>query len=1501
MNPETETAKTNPTHETKKKGWLRRWLKISAILTGGLVLLMTLVIYLIPTGWIKDIIRSQVKSQTGRECSIGDVQLSIFGRVSVFDFRIHEPGTTKKNLLSAQTLELTIRLMELLKKKLVINSLLLDNTRVTIIRNKDGTFNFTDILDRFTRSRPPQSSPRFCAGQAGGSGFIFRMNSGIISNSTVRFYDRAANIQADLALKHIHLSFSDINRMIQISGTVFPATTKTIGKLRFSGNLDLLEHNAFAPGNSELKLNISAVDIPEILRSAGLKNTVNLPDGKAKADINLVMKGMKLDTVLSASIQSVKLQHTALSQKPVAVPDLKIDLDATADLEKMTGNIQKLSLESSLFKSTLQANGSTELSAPATVAASLTADLKEILTFLPREKQFDYLPRNLQGQLTLNTTLKNGPSGLTSEILLTSSGLRIPDGLAVPSADLNVSGRFAYESEKDTVRINELNVDTTLASLKAAGNATGLFSDSPLTASVKLTARTRLETVCETLQIMPITGEPKLTADLTWSETRPDRVYVNSHLQCPALHTPILAFLNIKKPFTGTTLTANLSYALSSGTASFQKLALRSQLLDLDGNGSITLDKETAAALTYDARIKTDKIKDISKGAIPGFLDRIRCTGQADFQKNRLTLQKTSIRSKLKGKKGTYPFVLLHDLSVDMVKGNTFSITKTSLDINDTLGLTINGKGTNLLETDQTTGTFSVKAHGTTGKIKDMAADVLPVIPIVCAMVPVPETLPASADFTIGGHISKTASVLKTDFVVKLKNLLVASGKQKIKEPQADIRTALTYNLKDSAVDISTFTLSTKSTDIRANGALSLRLNKNSGYEIKKNTLIRTQLNLAKLKPLLPPGTDLKTTGSITAEIRPSGGMTNPSVRLSGTLQKFKGMGNDFPFAPVILPKCSFSADTAVAMGKTLESVHIRNLKIIGGGIDLRLKGKARMKKTPWKTREFYFDKGTALTGTTDLMRASKSFPALIPKKWTLKGETTVHTDVSGWLSAVTLKLRADLKKFQLATKDIGPRPLVLPDTQLTLNTTYRMGTARKTKPALEVTQLQAASSLGTLSASGICRKLDFDKNIIRFGKGSAFKLNAKLNGKNLKQTIPAAILPIPAEADFNNLGASGTLAAEHFNYAKFGQTGQNDPYLIFKSIQLSKGKLTLDSMDYGKYPIRNLNAGLRIDKGVFYLSNARLQVWGDIMADGNIDFNHAKPRARFVKASVSDLPLGKALKTQTRYGKFLSGSFTSPNPNRKDAQIVTWQGLEYEDFVKTLTVTNGSLVAKDCMIKNSFLSKGLVKINDTVNSVLSKVGGNQQRFPAVPALTRAKTITGRYSVKNGLIRVNDLYVQGTNIPDYYADGTLSIDGKINLKLYCAGDIIRHFPVKLIANSLVSRFTSPAATRKFSSTLSKSLRKKSREKKLFFELKGSASSPSVKADKLSAVLLKEIGKAVGLAVLEDQKSKITDKLGDQGKKVIKDIIKKDDKKNLDIDKKKKDIEDKVNDLFKKLF
>lgn len=1500
MTPENE-PETLP-EKKQKKSRLRRWLKISAVLTTGLLLLLALAVYLIPTGWIKDIIRSQVKSQTGRECSIGDVQLSIFGRVSVSDLRIHAAASAKKDLLCAQSLELTVRFMELLKKKLVINSLLLEKAEVNITRNKDGTFNFTDILDRFARSRTRKNPPHTCAGPAGTSGFIFRVNSGIISNSKIRFNDRTTDMQTDLTIDRINLSFADINKQIQVSGTVTPQAAKPLCELRFTGSLDLLENNAFAPGSSRLKLTVTAADIPEILKTTGLNTTVNLPSGKARADINLDMKGMKLDTVLSGSVQSVQLKHSSLSRNPVAIPELKINMAATADLENMTGTIQRLFLQSALFECTLRGNGGTSPSASSELVASMTADLKEISAFLANEKRFRFIPSQIQGKLTVNTSLKNGPAGLRSETIITGSGLRIPDGLPVPAANLNLSGLVSYTTQNDTVVIKELTVGSDLATLNAHGTVKGILSDVPLAASVNLSASSNLEKVCASLKRMPVTGTPELTADLNWSETKPDRLSLQCGLRFRSLYAPILKLFGIRKPFTGTTLTANADYVLSSGTASFKKLAMRSQLLDLDASGTVSLDPETEtdASLTYDVRIKADQIKQIMNGELPGLQNRIHCTGRAELQQNRLALQTTSIRTRLSGKKGAYPIALVHDLSVDMGKRKTFSLTKTSMDIKNTFGFTISGKGTNLLDTDRMTGTFSVKTHGKIEQIRSVAADILPAIPIINTMVSIPETLPVSADFTAGGRIIKTDSGLKTDLTMKLKNLLATYGKQKIRVPQADIRTALTYNLTNSAVDISTFTLATESTDIRANGALSLRLNKSGAYELRKNTIVRTRLNLAGLKPLLPPGTDLKTTGRITAEIRPSGGLNHPTVRVSGTLDKFKGNGTDFPFAPVILPKCSFSADTTVAMGKTLESIHIRNLKINGGGLDLQLKGKARMKKTPWKAREFYFDKGTSLTGTTDFARASRSFPALIPKEWTLNGTTNIHTDVSGWLSAVTLKLRADLKKFQLASRDIGPKPLKLPKTTVTLNSTFRMGNARKKKPALEINTLDIASSLGRLSASGTCRKLDFDKNIIRFGKGSGFKLNAKLNGRKLKKNIPAAVLPIPAEADFNNLTASGTLAAEHFDYSKFGKAGKGDPYLIFKSIQLSNGKLTLDSMDYGKYPIRNLTAGLRIHKGFFHLSNARLKVWGDILADGHFDFNHAKPRAKFVKASVSDLPLGKALKTQTRYGKFLSGSFTCPNPNRKDVQIVTWQGLEYEDFVKTLTVTNGSLVARNCIIKNSFLSKGLVKINDTVNSVLSKVGGNQQRFPAVPALTRAKTITGRYSVNNGLIRVNDLYIQGTNIPDYYMDGTIRIDGKLNLKAYMAGNIIRHIPVNLIAKGLSNRLVSPAASKKFSDRLNTSLRKKSRERKLFFEIKGDASSPSVNAGKLVGTLTAEITRAVALALAHDQAEKLKDKLGNKGKKVVEDII-NDDKNKKNIGEKKKEIEKKVEDLFKDLF
>ncbi len=93
---------------------------------------------------IKSLVIPQAEKALGRSVSIGAIDVGIFSGITISDFAVKEKDQ-KTDFIQTEKFVLSYDLVPLLKKKLIVNELLLENPSVNIIRGKDGEFNFNSI------------------------------------------------------------------------------------------------------------------------------------------------------------------------------------------------------------------------------------------------------------------------------------------------------------------------------------------------------------------------------------------------------------------------------------------------------------------------------------------------------------------------------------------------------------------------------------------------------------------------------------------------------------------------------------------------------------------------------------------------------------------------------------------------------------------------------------------------------------------------------------------------------------------------------------------------------------------------------------------------------------------------------------------------------------------------------------------------------------------------------------------------------------------------------------------------------------------------------------------------------------------------------------------------------------------------------------------------------------------------------------------------------------
>ncbi len=144
---------------------------------------------------LKALLVPRIEQVTGRGVNIGSIQVSLFRGIVVKGLSIRGKSG-EGDFLSARSLVLDYRLLPLLKKELIIEKLELESPSVRIEKKKDGTYNFSDILDTFNKREEAERTGG--TGQAGGPGFLVAADSLHIVDARLEYRDDQTGLDASV-------------------------------------------------------------------------------------------------------------------------------------------------------------------------------------------------------------------------------------------------------------------------------------------------------------------------------------------------------------------------------------------------------------------------------------------------------------------------------------------------------------------------------------------------------------------------------------------------------------------------------------------------------------------------------------------------------------------------------------------------------------------------------------------------------------------------------------------------------------------------------------------------------------------------------------------------------------------------------------------------------------------------------------------------------------------------------------------------------------------------------------------------------------------------------------------------------------------------------------------------------------------------------------------------------------------------------------------------------
>ncbi len=292
--------------EGKKKR--SRLLKKAALWVVGLFVLFSLIGFFVVPPIAKSILLKQVSAALHRDVSVKAIRVNPYTlSVAIQGFTVKERAGAG-TFLSFDDLYVNAEIMSLFRRALVVRELKISKPYVRLVRNKDESYNFTDMIQGKSGEDDKSGKSELVT---------FSVNNIAILDGSVDFIDSPKGVQHTVRDMRITVPFIS-NRATHTDIFVKPEFSATI-----NGDPYSIKGQTKPFANSlETYLDIEAqdIDIPEYLHYIPAKLNFRLPSGKVdlKARVTFTQsKDKTTDLSVAGNVSVRQLAVNDVSNKPV--------------------------------------------------------------------------------------------------------------------------------------------------------------------------------------------------------------------------------------------------------------------------------------------------------------------------------------------------------------------------------------------------------------------------------------------------------------------------------------------------------------------------------------------------------------------------------------------------------------------------------------------------------------------------------------------------------------------------------------------------------------------------------------------------------------------------------------------------------------------------------------------------------------------------------------------------------------------------------------------------------------------------------------------------------------------------------------------------------------------------------------------------------------------------------------------------------------------------------
>ena len=362
-----------------------------------------------------------VKEKTGRTLNLkGDLQVALWPALGakVNGVTLSERGSDQQ-FLALDSAHASVAVMPLLHGQAIVDGIRISGLKANVVKEKDGQFNFSDLMEPQPTSEPKPQGKEESKQQAqkkaetrkeqSGQAVAFDIGSVQIDRSAVTYTDKASG--QEIAVSDLKLSTGKIaekaDGKLSLAGAVKGKNPDVDVKLDVSGGYKFdLAAKSFAVSKLDAKVTGAAAGITNL--NVNAKGDVSANPDKNEYKVNglaLDVKGVQDKQNLEAHIAAPELVIAANSAKGAAITaNLKMNegqrnIDAQLKLSGVEGSAKSLSIPQLQAEIAMADPALPQKNVKIPVSGSIRADLGKQTANADLQSKFD--ESNIQAKLGL--------------------------------------------------------------------------------------------------------------------------------------------------------------------------------------------------------------------------------------------------------------------------------------------------------------------------------------------------------------------------------------------------------------------------------------------------------------------------------------------------------------------------------------------------------------------------------------------------------------------------------------------------------------------------------------------------------------------------------------------------------------------------------------------------------------------------------------------------------------------------------------------------------------------------------------------------------------------------------------------------------------------------------------------------------------------------------------------------------------------------------------------